>query len=153
MGCGTSGKLRWTASDQSPLDFMSGTSGTRKEFSPEGVPEDEPPVAQRKSEHIFEIVFLKKPLGVVLTSGRDGRCAYVTRANGTKNKAVKRNKLPVKSKLLLVNRRHVEMATIDKITRLILENLDNMPLKLTFCHPDGLNDDELADPDPQKELG
>jgi len=137
------------------LDFTSGTSGAPKELSPDGVPEEEstPPAAQRKSKHIFEIVFLKKPLGVVLTSGCDGRCAYVTLANGTKNKAVKRNRLPVKSKLLLVNRRNVEMATIDKITRLILENLDNMPLKLTFCHPDGLNDDEIADPDPQGEIG
>jgi len=156
MGCSTSGKLRWTASEQSPLDFTSGTSAEApKELSPVGVPEDgiTPPAINRNSKHIFEIVFEKKPIGVSLTSARDGRCAYVTQANGTKNKAVKSNRLPVKSKLLLVNRRNVEMATIDKTTRLILESMDDMPLKLTFCHPDGLGSDEIADPNPHGEIG
>jgi len=59
----------------------------------------------------------------------------------------------VKSKLLAVNHMYVETATINQITNKLVENLDNMPLTLTFCHPDGLHSDEIADPNPQGEIG
>jgi len=117
---------------------------------PEEVKEEIPSQAElveRDPKHIFTVKFKKKPLGIILTSARDGACAYVTDVDG-KNKAVRKNNLPIGSKLLKVNEADVEMEQINDVTDLILDGLKNLPMSLTFCHPDGLNDDEIPDPDP-----
>lgn len=122
---------------------------------PVGVPEpqDEPEIKRKRDpKHVFEIKFKKRPLGVVLTSARNGKSAYVTQTAPWKNKAVKKKKLPHKSKLLKVNDLDVENDKIDKITQLILQDMRNPPLVLTFCHPKGLDPDEIPDPNPKEDF-
>jgi len=102
--------------------------------------------AERDPQHIFTIKFKKKPLGIALTSSMKGFCAYVSEVNGKKNKAVKKNKLPLKSKLLKVNGKDIEMNKLDDITAAIVEGLIKLPMELTFCHPDGLGEEESAVP-------
>jgi len=128
-----------------------------KESSLEGEPElkEDPPQKQlpiaRDSKHVFSIKFKKKPLGIVLTSATDGTSAYVTEVNRKKNKAVKNYNLPLNSKLLKLNGKDVELDQIDDITEVIVESMNNMPLELTFCHPDGLNENEIPDPHPKSD--
>jgi len=111
----------------------------------EQTPIPEEPV-ERDPQHIFTIKFKKKPLGIALTSSIKGYCAYVSDVNGKKNRAVKKNKLPLKSKLLKVNGKDIEMNKLDDITKEIVEGLKKLPMELTFCHPDGLGEEETADP-------
>ena len=37
---------------------------------------------ERDPEHVFTIKISTRPLGIILTSGHDGTCAYVTTTNG-----------------------------------------------------------------------
>jgi len=106
-------------------------------------------VPERDPRHIFDIIFKKKPLGIIFTSAENGKCAYVTQLKGKKNKAIRKGKLPVNSKLLKVNGETIELEYMDKITRLIVKELEKLPLTLTFCHPDGLRPDEKPDPKPK----
>merc|ERR1719192_2274918 len=124
------------------------TADKEKDVEPEGeasietkLPETQ---VERDAKHLFTIKFKKKPLGVILTSQPDGKGAYVTKVDKKANKAVKKNKLPLKSKLLKVNDSDVELQYIDDITELIVESLKKLPMTLTFCHPEGLNKDEFA---------
>lgn len=103
---------------------------------------------ERDPKYIFDIKLKKRPLGIVLTSSMNGTCAYVTKVRKKKNKSIRKGKLPKNSKLLKVNGTNIEMDDINKITELILKDLKRLPLTLTFCHPDGLRDDEIPDPNP-----
>jgi len=123
-------------------DSLQGQTEGKVESSQEQVP------IVRDSKHVFSIIFKKKPLGIVLTSAIDGTSAYVTEVDGKKNKAVKNYKLPLNSKLLKLNGKDVELDQIDDITEAIVESMKSMPLELTFCHPDGVNDNEFPDPNP-----
>jgi len=117
-------------------------------------PEKEVPVVtrQRDPKHIFTLTLKKRPLGIVLTSDPDGYAAYVTSTNGNKNKVVGGDNLPVNSKLLKVNSIHVEDEAIICITDTIRDNLRRLPLDLTFCHPEGLDEDERPDPNPDQDF-
>lgn len=102
----------------------------------------EPKFSGRLPEHIYDVTFTQLPLGVVLTSDRHGRCAYVTGLSGPKNN----------SKLIEINGVCVELATIKTITEFIVKEARYLPITLTFCHPDGLKDDECPDPRPNPQL-
>jgi len=97
---------------------------------------------ERDPKYVFTIIFNKSPLGIILTSNNNGICAYVTGVDAEKNEALMDNKLPLNSKLLKLNDSHVELDNIDTILEKIMAK--KMPIELTFCHPDGLNDDEAA---------
>jgi len=101
----------------------------------------------REPKHIFSMTFKKKPLGLELTSDVAGRCAYVTELDRKVSKDIRKN-LPLNSKLLMVNGVDVELEHIDYITEMIVKNSKILPMKLTFCRPSGLIDDEVADPNP-----
>jgi len=111
--------------------------------------EEDLKLPERDPKYIFDIKIKKHPLGIVLTSSKEGTCAYVTKVHKKKNKAVRKGKLPKNSKLLKVNSIDIEMDDINKITGLIVKEVKSLPLTLTFCHPDGLRDDEIPDPHPQ----
>jgi len=108
-------------------------------------------VLPRDVKHIFDITFEKTPLGIVLTSSLDGSCAYVTNINEQKNEALNNGKLPKNSKLLRVNDEDVEFEKIYTILNVVTRDVKTLPLKLTFCHPDGLGDDEIPDPCPGRD--
>jgi len=95
---------------------------------------------ERDPKHVFKIKLKKRPLGITLTSASDCTAAYVTETSA------RLTYLPVNSKLLKVNGWHVEMWKIDDITDLIVNA--GLPFTLTFCHPEGLYEDEFADPAP-----
>jgi len=119
---------------------------------PEEVKEEAPSPpksVQRDPGYIFTIQFKMAPLGFALTSARDGSCGYITEVYGEKNEAVKNNKLPLGSKLLKVNQTDVEWKSIDDITESIIEGIENLPVIMTFCNPDGLNNEEIPDPTPK----
>jgi len=119
---------------------------------PEEVKEEDPPLlksVQRDPKDIFAITFTTTPLGVVLTSAKNGSCAYVTEVYGEKNNAVKNNKLPIGSKVLKVNQTDLELKHIDDITETIIEGSKTLPMIMVFCHPNGLNDDEIPDSTPK----
>jgi len=100
---------------------------------------------ERDPKFIFSIKFETSPLGIVVASDEDGNCAYVTRVNGEKNKAIENNVLPLNSKLLKVNDKEVELYKFEDATGAIKECLETLPLVLTFCHPDGLKENERSD--------
>lgn len=109
---------------------------------------------ERDPKYIFSIKFKKKPFGIVLTSAEDGNGAYVTEVDGKLNKAVKNNKLPLNSKLLKVNDKEMEFYIFDDITASIIGCMARSDaVVITFCHPDGLNEDEFPDPSPVQILG
>jgi len=167
MGCG--GSYEGGAALDKPLnlhdvvDYEEQPGAVEEDLEQEGEVSNEPEVqeqtplpeeplpeepAERDPQHIFTITFKKKPLGISLTSSIKGFCAYVSEVNGKKNKAVKKNKLPLKSKLLKVNGKDVEMDKLDDIVAAMNEGLKKLPMELTFCHPDGLVAEETADPNP-----
>jgi len=164
MGCSeSSDKDNSPKTPESPMDLdpedpeekpgVAGEEGSQEEGlqGEQEVKEETPPLPvpiERDPKHVFTIKFKNKPLGIVLTSDAGGRSAYVTQVNGKKNKAVKKNRLPLKSKLLKLNGKDVELDQIDDITAVIVESMKNFPLELTFCHPDGLNENEVPDPSP-----
>jgi len=103
----------------------------------------------RDPKHVFDITFTTAPLGVKFTSSRSGKCIYVTDTDGEVNKAVKDDKLPKDAKLLRVNNIDVESQTINETVKLIRKLINSQPVTMSFCHPDGLDEDECQDPDPQ----
>merc|ERR1711920_740577 len=103
---------------------------------------------ERDSKDIFEITFTKIPLGVIFTSSINGTCTYVTGTNG-KNDEVTEKDIPKDSKLLKINDVDVEWLTLDKTTVLLREFMKDLPITMTFCHPDGLDEDEKQDPEPK----
>jgi len=104
---------------------------------------------ERDQKYIFDIELKKLPLGIVITSAKDGTSAYVTKVHKKKNKSLRKGKLPLNSKLLKVNGTNIEKDGINKIIDSILKEVKHLPLTLTFCHPDGLRDYEIADPNPK----
>jgi len=105
---------------------------------------------ERDPKHIFSIVFKTQPLGLTFTSCEDGSSAYVTKVNEKNNNmAGEGSKLSLNSKLLTVKGTDVERLEFQDIINLIMVGLRTMPLELTFCHPDGLNQNEI--PDQQSE--
>jgi len=133
-----------------PEEVLDQSSG-----EPEEKTEDKkvpPVVRERDPKHVFTVTLKKRPLGIVLTSEPDGSAAYVTATNGKKSKPVKGKKLPLNSKLLKVNGVHVENEQITSITDIIRQGAKNLPLDLTFCHPDGLDEEEHADPNPKDDF-
>jgi len=168
MGCG--GSYEGGAALDKPLnlhdvvDYEEQPGAVEEDLEQEGEVSHEPEVsnepqvkeqtplpevsAERDPQHIFTIKFKKKPLGISLTSSIKGFCAYVSQVNGKKNKAVKKNKLPLKSKLLKVNGKDIEMDKLDNIIVAMVEGLKKLPMELTFRHPDGLGKGETADPNP-----
>jgi len=105
----------------------------------------------RDPKHIFDIIFTQRPLGVHLTTDSKGKCAYVTETSAVKNKVVDKNKLPKFSKLIRVNNINVEYEDFDIILMLVFNKMKDLPMTLTFCHPDGLDEDERPDPNPPNE--
>jgi len=101
---------------------------------------------KRDPKHIFSVVFQTKPLGLILTPCKTCSSAYVTGVDGKMNTAVKGNKLPLYSKLLTVRGTDVELLEFKDILDLLQDNLRSMPLELTFCHPDGLDECEIPAP-------
>jgi len=117
------------------------------------VKEETPPLRtpiERDPTYLLTLKFENTPLGMVLTSAPNGQSAYVTEVKEEKNDAYKNDKLPLKSKLLKVNGKDIELDSIDDITHAIIEGIRSLPLELTFCHPDGLNEDEEPDPFPRQ---
>merc|ERR1719320_87389 len=110
----------------------------------------QPPIKPRVRDlkHIFEITFSKIPLGVIFTSSFYGTCAYVTGTDG-ENDEVTDDNLPKDSKLLKINDCDVEWQTLDKTAQLLNKLMDDLPITMTFCHPNGLDEDERQDPDPK----
>ena len=104
---------------------------------------------ERDAKYIIDIKFTKPKLGIVLTSARDGSCAYVTKLD-RKNKPLATGKLPENSKLLKVNGDYVEMLRIEEITKKIFKAVRTLPMTLTFCHPNALNSQEVPDTKPKK---
>jgi len=100
---------------------------------------------KRLPKHIFSITFTDIPLGFMLSSNFQRSSAYVIKVDGTKNEAVQDNKLPLNSKLLRCNGVDIESANIDDIEKTLVLGIENLPLILTFCHPDGLHEDEHPD--------
>merc|ERR1719193_1011556 len=100
---------------------------------------------ERDPKFVFSITFETKPLGMDITSSEYGTCAYVTHVDGKKNKALENNTLPLYSKLIRVNGKGVENDKFQDTLDLIQDRLKDLPLILTFCHPDGLNADERPD--------
>jgi len=96
-------------------------------------------IRKRGIMDVFNITVSKRPLGFTLSSGIRNTEAYVT---GVETKWIAR--LPVNSKLLKVNRCHVETLHCDKITEQIV-NAD-LPFIMSFCRPEGLHKDEFPDP-------
>jgi len=103
----------------------------------------------RDPKHVFDITFTKSPLGVKFTSSRSGRCVYVTETDGKVNQAVNDSKLPKDSKLLKINNIDVESQAINDTVSLIRKEIKILPMTMTFCHPDGLDEDECQDPHPK----
>jgi len=101
----------------------------------------------RDQKHIFEITFSRIPLGVIFTSSNDGRSTYVTGTDGNNDEVTDKN-LPKNSKLLKVNDVDVELQTLEETTELLNKLMKELPITMTFCHPDGLEEDERQDPDP-----
>jgi len=133
-----------------PGEIDSLEEASRDQEPPQLIAEEEDlKLPERDPKYIFDIKLKKQPLGIVLTSSKNGKCAYVTKVYKKKNKAVRKGKLPQNSKLLKVNDANIEMDDINTITELILKEVKQLPLTLTFCHPDGLCDDEIADPNPK----
>jgi len=95
-------------------------------------------IRKRGIMDVFNITIKRRPLGFKLISGISNTAAYVTETE-TKWKA----SLPVNSKLLKVNRCHVEMFHSGKI-RDQIANAD-LPFMMTFCRPEGLHEDEFPD--------
>jgi len=104
----------------------------------------------RDEKHIFKITFTKIPLGVVCTSSIYGISTYVTETDG-KNDEVTDENLPKGSKLLKINDVDVEFLSLDQTTGLLIKLMNNLPIIMTFCHPDGLDKDELQDPNPKND--
>jgi len=105
---------------------------------------------ERHPKHIFSITYTSKPLGIVVSSSIDCTSAYVTTVDGSRNQAIQDNNLPLNSKLLKCNGVDVEADDIDDIEKTLIAGQENMPLTLTFCHPDGLFDDEYPDPNAKE---
>jgi len=103
----------------------------------------------RDPKHVFDITFTKSPLGVKFTSSRSGKCVYVTETDGKVNQAVNDSKLPKDSKLLKINNIDVESQAINDTVILIRKEIQNLPMTMTFCHPDGLEEHERQDPHPK----
>jgi len=118
-------------------------------------------LTERNPKYVFSITFESRPLGIILTSNADGTCAYVTVVDGSKNSAVEDNNLPLNSKLLACNGIDIESDTIRDIEKRIKAGQEGLPLtlnekkieagkgspplRLTFCHPDGLYEGEFPD--------
>jgi len=147
MGCGGSKKTNKPSAPpmSDPNAGIVAPKQKKNEGAP-GEPEEEKGPGKRNPDHIFTITLKTRPFGVILTSNVDGICAYVTSTNPESNSAVET--LPLKSKLLKVNDTEVELDDFASITSLIIEKSKELPLVLTFCHPDGLAAGEEADPDP-----
>jgi len=101
----------------------------------------------RDQKHIFEITFSRIPLGVIFTSSTDGTCTYVTGTDGNNDEVSDKN-LPTNSKVLKVNDVDVELQTLEDTTELLKLLMKELPITITFCLPDGLDEDERQDPDP-----
>lgn len=107
---------------------------------PDGLYKDELPDAatveerERDPKCLFMITLTTRPCGFVLTSGDDGTGVYVTESDYAA--------LPRNSKLLKSSERKVELFNLNDIQDII--NNAELPLTLTFCHPEGLYDDEKA---------
>jgi len=99
---------------------------------------------KRHPKYIFSITFTNKRLGITISSSTYCHSAYVTKVDGSRNKAVQ--EMPLNSKLLKCNGVDVESDNIDDIEKAIKAGKKNLPLTLTFCHPDGLLEDEYPDP-------
>jgi len=100
---------------------------------------------KRDPKHIISIVFKTQPLGINFTSSVDGTSAYVTKVVEESNEAIKDSKLPLDSKVLTINGTDVELSEFDDIIKLLVNGLNTLPLELTFCHPDGLDQNEVPD--------
>jgi len=98
----------------------------------------------RHKKHIFPITFTSKRLGITISSGTSCHSAYVTKVDGSRN--IAGEEMPLNSKLLKCNGVDVEFDNIDDIEKAILAGKKNLPLTLTFCHPDGLLEEEYPDP-------
>jgi len=90
----------------------------------------------RNPMDVFNITLKRRPLGFTLSSGTGKTAAYVIKTD-----AKWRSSLPVNSKVLKINERHVEMFQFNSITDKIVKA--DLPLTLTFCHPEGLRGDEF----------
>jgi len=99
---------------------------------------------KRHPKYIFQITFNSERLGITISSGTYCHSAYVTKVDGSRNKAVQ--EMPLNSKLLKCNGVDVESDNIDDIEKAIMAGKKNLPLTLTFCHPDGLFENEYPDP-------
>lgn len=108
----------------------------------------DPKAPEREEKHILDVIFKQPQLGIVVNSGSDGICAYVTDADKEKNPMLKEVDLPKNSKLLRVNGKDVEFWTLQKMVDLIMKEKENPPLEITFCHPDGLGENEVPDMNP-----
>jgi len=107
-----------------------------------------PKAPEREEKHILNIIFKQPQLGIVVNSGIDGYCAYVTAFDKEKNPMLKEVDLPKFSKVLLVNGVDVEMWPLQKMVDSIIKFKENPPLTITFCHPHGLGENEVPDLNP-----
>jgi len=105
-------------------------------------------VPVREEKHIFTLTFRQPELGLVVNSDDDSNCAYVTVVDEDKNPMLKDVELPKHSKVLQVNGVDVEILTFPKIVDSIKEGKKHLPLTITFCHPDGLGENEVPDLNP-----
>jgi len=102
----------------------------------------------REEKHIFKIAFTQPKLGIVLCSDINSNCAYVTIVDEEKNPMFKDVELPKYSKVLRVNGVDVEMSKFRRIVNCIKEGKEHLPVTITFCHPDGLGEDEVPESNP-----
>jgi len=133
------------------IDNVLSAEVNQNEKPPEMKDEATPPAPlKRDPKHIISIVFKTQPLGLNFTSCSDGTSAYVTKAVAELNEAIADSKLPLDSKVLTVNGADVELFEFDDIIKIIMDGLKTLPLEFTFCHPDGLSQNEVPDPSSTK---
>jgi len=99
---------------------------------------------KRRKDDLISLVFKSKPLGIALTSAKDGTQAYVTETEPNTNPVVRVRRLKY-SKLLKVNNKDVEDYPINDIKEAIVEATKKLPMVLTFCVRNGLMRWEVPD--------
>jgi len=102
-----------------------------------------PLLRKRDGDYKYDVIFHKKPLGITITTSKNGIDGYVTsieKSCPVKNAA---QLIKLNSKVIYVNGNLVESFDLTEIVAHLRKG--TLPLRLTLIPPIGLRDDEVPD--------
>jgi hypothetical protein len=105
----------------------------------------------REKEFLYEIIFPSRPFYVTITSASNHIDGYITAVDKLCPVENPEQAIVLNSKVIYVNEILVEGYHIEVIAAFLMNA--SLPLKLILCKPDGLENNETPEMEPERIIG